>query len=225
MSQSQQTGLWSKSQSFFTAPHISKYIEVKSYTTQIAFESDMINPIRSLKVSIAGSATTIWLNGEKHTIAPSAPVEIEIPSAVTLNIVQESTDLSARAFTVLDNGTKKEYKSDPAKMNSEKLKQLSTVDGLKSAGVNADEATLKETATRIDNLCKQGDALDSGKKCSPIQPSLDVAFRCDHATNYDCCGLSAPLAAQHHCLQDFDWIEGLSARSWLISNDRKYVGT
>jgi hypothetical protein len=129
----------------------------------VVFESDMSNPTRSLKVSVTGSATTIWLNGEKHTIAPNAPVEIEIPSAVPLNIVQESTDLSARAFTVLDNGTKKEYKSDPAKMTAEKLKQLSTVDGLKRAGVNADEATLKDTAARIDSLCKTGDALDSGK--------------------------------------------------------------
>ncbi|KAI9658339.1 MAG: hypothetical protein M1821_002472 [Bathelium mastoideum] len=160
VSQSQATGLWTKSQSFFTAPNVSKITEIKSYTSHLVFESDLKNTNRTVGISIKDSAATVWVNGTKYTIEPSSPLVVELPSVSPLNIIQESTDLSAREFTVTDVRSGKTYHANPADKVTQKLQDLDSVDKLKAAGA-PDGVDLDETAKRIQNLLNQRTHLQS----------------------------------------------------------------
>jgi hypothetical protein len=167
-SQSSKTGLWSGSENYFYVPDIAKILHLNTYTTHVTFDkyAGEANSLRKLRFSSA-NIQTATINGVRHTFGGGVPEDIEVPAALPVTIVQETTDLTARAFSFQDvtpGTSSKAVTIDSTKDAIQKL-ELHNVTATQLRTWGADPSMsdhdLEDVAKQLQSLGTQGNKLDS----------------------------------------------------------------
>lgn len=176
VSQSQSTGLWTRSQSFFTFPEISEIVKIQTYTTNISFTTESTaKATREVQISIVEkwavpgasppppSSTTLWVNGVKYPITLNKPLKLTIHGLVPLNITQETTDLSARQLNVTDVASGETLHVDPVKEAMDKIKSLDSPQALRRAGAEGTDAELQPAVDHLKALSARGSSMSQAQ--------------------------------------------------------------